>query len=327
MDELISIIVPVYNCIDKNLDKCLESLVNQSYQNIEVLLIDDGSSDASGVLCDKYAEKDSRIKVFHLKNGGVSRARNFGLDIFKGNYCSFVDGDDVVAKDYIKILYKAIKKYETRMAICKAYEAGLEPNFNWKYEIKETQLLTVDDTYRFCSSEYKHFSVWGGLYRRDVLKDIRFSEKFTNGEDTLFFVQILNNELNISYVPIELYCYIEYKKSAVNRPYLRQRYTEILAWEEIISITKYRSKLWKKEAELGYLSACCRGLRSIIWLNDKKNEYYKILRKKMVQGIPCYLVSTLDLREKVVFITVCLFPGLYAKIHQFIAKREKWEYL
>ena len=93
MDELISVILPVYN-VQQYLEKCIESVVNQTYKNLEIILIDDGSTDMSGKICDEFAEKDGRIKVIHSKNGGVSAARNIGLDIATGEYIGFVDSDD-----------------------------------------------------------------------------------------------------------------------------------------------------------------------------------------------------------------------------------------
>ena len=101
---LISIIIPVYNA-EKYLKKCLDSVINQTYKNLEIILVDDGSTDKSPEICDKYAEKDSRIIVLHKENGGVSSSRNAGLDIFKGEYLSFVDSDDYVEPDYIEYLY------------------------------------------------------------------------------------------------------------------------------------------------------------------------------------------------------------------------------
>ena len=98
MDDLISVIVPVYN-VEEYLDRCIESIVNQTYKNLEILLIDDGSTDNSYNICDKWAKKDNRIKVVHKENGGVSSARNVGLDVATGDYIGFVDSDDYISID------------------------------------------------------------------------------------------------------------------------------------------------------------------------------------------------------------------------------------
>ena len=109
MNKLISIIIPVYN-VEKYLEDCLNSVVNQTYKNLEIILIDDGSTDNSGKICDLYAKKDNRIVVIHKENAGVSSARNVGLKIAKGLYIGFVDPDDYIAEDMYEILYQNIIK-------------------------------------------------------------------------------------------------------------------------------------------------------------------------------------------------------------------------
>lgn len=101
MSDLVSVIVPVYN-VEKYLARCLDSIINQTYTNLEIILVDDGSKDSSGQICDEYAAKDQRIKVIHKQNGGLSSARNAGLDIASGSYIEFVDSDDWIDKDTVK---------------------------------------------------------------------------------------------------------------------------------------------------------------------------------------------------------------------------------
>lgn len=115
-DDLISVIVPVYN-VEKYLHKCINSILNQTYKNLEIILIDDGSTDNSGKICDEYALKDNRIKVIHKENGGLSSARNAGLDICSGDYIGFVDSDDYIAEDMYEYLYVNLKKI-MRMLLC-----------------------------------------------------------------------------------------------------------------------------------------------------------------------------------------------------------------
>lgn len=118
MDKpLVSIIVPVYN-IESYILRCLKSLVQQKYENIEILVIDDGSSDGSGKICDKFASKDIRVKVFHKKNGGLSDARNYGIRKARGELIALVDGDDYVGEDYILVLVKTIVKKDASIAVC-----------------------------------------------------------------------------------------------------------------------------------------------------------------------------------------------------------------
>ena len=113
--DLISIIVPIYN-VEQYLNRCIESLVNQTYTNLEILLIDDGSTDNSGKLAEKWISNDQRIKVYHKKNGGLSDARNYGIKYAKGKYLSFVDSDDYVDMRFIEILYKTCIETNTKIA-------------------------------------------------------------------------------------------------------------------------------------------------------------------------------------------------------------------
>lgn len=116
IQPLISVIVPCYN-VEEYLPKCIESILSQTYKNLEILLVDDGSPDNSGRMCDEYASRDSRIRVIHKENGGLSDARNVALDVMKGEYVTFIDSDDYVAEDYVEILYRLIAEYGTQISV------------------------------------------------------------------------------------------------------------------------------------------------------------------------------------------------------------------
>ena len=131
MEELISIIVPIYKT-EKYLDRCIKSIINQTYKNLEVILVDDGSPDRCGVICDKWAQKDKRIKVIHKENGGVSDSRNAGLDIANGEYIGFVDSDDYIHKDFIKILYNLCKENNSDISVCETFKTDKDEDINNK---------------------------------------------------------------------------------------------------------------------------------------------------------------------------------------------------
>ena len=114
---LISVIVPVYN-VEKYLKKCVNSITSQTYENLEILLVDDGSTDSSGQICNEFEKNDARIKVIHKKNGGLSDARNAGLDRAKGQYYAFIDSDDYIQDNTIEIMLNAVKKNKSEIAIC-----------------------------------------------------------------------------------------------------------------------------------------------------------------------------------------------------------------
>lgn len=117
MDDMISVIIPVYN-VEKYLRECLDSVIAQTYKNLEILLVDDGSTDSSGAICDEYAVRDSRVRVIHRENQGVSAARNLALDLAKGSYISFVDADDIIAERFLETLYGAVQETGAEIAAC-----------------------------------------------------------------------------------------------------------------------------------------------------------------------------------------------------------------
>ena len=120
MEPLISIIIPVWK-VDRFLEKCLDSVINQTYRNLQIILVDDGSPDASGEICDLYAKKDQRIEVIHQKNAGVCVARNEAMKKVRGEYIGFVDPDDWISPDMFEYLYNGIVKYNTQMSVCRYY--------------------------------------------------------------------------------------------------------------------------------------------------------------------------------------------------------------
>lgn len=138
--ELISVVVPVYN-VKPYLSECVYSILNQKYSNLELILVDDGSTDGSGTMCDELSETDKRIKVLHIENGGPSAARNAGVKAAKGDYISFVDSDDIVSEDYLKILYENAVAFDADVSMCryvtfKNGEAPSEPDTENKPSFK-----------------------------------------------------------------------------------------------------------------------------------------------------------------------------------------------
>lgn len=169
-NQLISIIVPCYN-VEKYLPKCIDSILSQTYKNIEIFLIDDGSPDNCGNICDKYSEKDARIKVIHKENGGLSDARNVAINIATGDFITFVDSDDYVAEDYIETLYKLIVKYDadTSITLHNSFLEGTSPTDqkDTLYEkVYTSEGAIIDMFYQ------KHFdtSAWGKMYKKELFK-------------------------------------------------------------------------------------------------------------------------------------------------------------
>lgn len=204
----VSIIMPVYNVSEK-LNKSLNSLINQTYSNIEILLINDGSTDNSGEVCDKYAQNDNRIKVVHKKNGGVSSARNIGLEIATGKYIMFVDSDDYTDEKSCEVMVKAIEKYDVDMVVS---------SYNTVYNGKVMKHICPEKVYNSVESMKDDFrliyldcflnSPWNKLFKKEhITKD--FDENMRYFEDYYFVLDYMDNIRNLVTIDTPLYYYIE----------------------------------------------------------------------------------------------------------------------
>lgn len=192
---MISVIVPIYN-VEEYLSTCIESILNQTYKNLEILLIDDGSTDNSGKICDMYAKRDSRCIVIHQLNKGLSGARNTGLDYATGEYISFVDGDDYIHPQMLEILYEALQKgdYDFSMALYKEVYVKENVLFISNYtfqEFDQDQLiygLYNTSRKRNNYSEMNFHVVWNKLYKKKLINNTYFVQ--TSAEDTVFNTSI-----------------------------------------------------------------------------------------------------------------------------------------
>ena len=181
----ISVIVPVYK-VEKFLDRCVESIVGQTYENLEIILVDDGSPDNCPSMCDKWAEKDSRIKVIHKENGGVSSARNAALDAATGDFIGFVDSDDWIEPDMYESLMMRIDETGKDIAVCSYYSIEVSGERNECRCIADKAVVCKDDYFRFIVLGGDGGYIWNRLYRADIIKEVRFDENIWYSEDLLF---------------------------------------------------------------------------------------------------------------------------------------------
>ncbi len=172
-NKLISIIVPIYK-VEKYLTKCVDSILEQTYKNIEVILVDDGSPDKCGEICDNYAKKDNRVKVIHKKNGGLSDARNSALKIAKGEYIGFVDSDDYIAKDMYETLYDLSERYKADISIVSFYELIGDRIIDVK-DSNEVEIFDKIEGMKQLLEDSKIQSyAWNKLFKRNLLENIEF---------------------------------------------------------------------------------------------------------------------------------------------------------
>jgi len=221
---LISVIVPVYN-VGEYLIPCLNSLMAQSYQNLEILLIDDGSTDGSGKCCDEYATKDNRFKVIHKNNGGVSSARNLGLDMAQGEYIAFVDADDYVATDCLQTLYQDITEQTADMVCCNFTIVDGQHNHLLSHSrgaggeypnVKKNRIIQgIESIFRdyFCGNEMYWSHVIAALFRSKLLDNCRF-EGLKYYEDGLFMFDLFCKNPTVYLDIYAGYFYVERANSA-----------------------------------------------------------------------------------------------------------------
>ena len=208
---LISVIIPIYN-VEEYLDECVQSIINQTYHNLEIILVDDGSPDRCPLMCDEFAKRDNRIHVIHKVNGGLSSARNAGLDIASGDYISFVDSDDFIDKRMYEILLSGFhdEKIVVTSIIPMKYQDGCISSYLKSWNIKEVRIVEGNDFIYNMITHISCHSACNKLYRLDILKQVRFMEG-RNNEDILFMYelgkQIEQNGLKLLELPYKAYYY------------------------------------------------------------------------------------------------------------------------
>ena len=210
MHVLVSVIIPVFNNI-KTLKRCVDSVLAQTYPNLEVILVDNGSGDSSDVLCDEFAQKDTRVSVLHEKNEGVSATRNQGVRIAKGDYITFIDSDDHVTPDYIEKLVAAIDEDDCILAMCNSYEVkggvAAERDFTKSGKISVRSFM---HDFFYCRAEGG--TCWGKIYRAEYIA--KLFREYNYCEDAFFnFDYLTGCDGHVTVIPDRLYYYVRRKNS------------------------------------------------------------------------------------------------------------------
>ena len=281
----ISVIVPVYN-VEPYLVRCLDSILAQTFTDFELLLIDDGSPDRCGEICDDYAQKDSRVRVFHQRNAGVSCARNKGLDSAKGQYVVFVDSDDYVLPDYLWNLYEDVSVHSgVGLVIHGAHcvnsrgeqlRNSLSLNICLPYQ-RFSEILTVHE-FVFWGAP------WGKIYNRAVLNvyRLRFDEGIHFAEDTLFMLRYLFFCDYIWIHPVMNYVYVYYTDSLSHgclSPFVSE-YKTFVTFKEIVQRIR---QTWKTSEETGMIVALANIFQRA--LKTDYQPYYKVCRKERIKHV------------------------------------------
>ena len=224
MLETISIIIPIYN-VESYLRKCLDSIIEQSFPYFELLLINDGSTDASTQICQEYVEKDDRIRYFEKENGGVSSARNFGIKHSRGEYITFIDSDDWIEPNYLEILYKTIKEQEADIVVTNYYTFR-EEDAMFLFHVAETNEPLVfqpnDSFFNYMFSTFGTDIAWGSswskLFKKSLFDRLCFSEDISWAEDFDLMYKLFLISERIIYLHKATYCYRDRGDSASKAP-------------------------------------------------------------------------------------------------------------
>ena len=314
-DKMVSIIVPVYK-VEEYLPRCIESLINQTYKDIEIILVDDGSPDNCPKFCDEYAKKDERIKVIHKQNGGLSSARNAGIEHAKGEFISFVDSDDWVDSKFINCLYESIVSNDADFSSCVFCRTMGEEDRKLFAEAEEI----VTDKKFICAMDESSYTGYAcnKLYKRNIIVDneIFFDETIFNGEDFPFVFEYLTYADKGVFIRQDLYFYFSRPTSIMHTVKISERYLTILkAREKGLSILRKTCNVAYDMCLSSYLDQLCKikfmimGNESQRLLLDNLNYKIKFNKKHVIK------LKNVDAKTKVKLFLMINFPRVVRKFY------------
>lgn len=283
MRELISIIIPIYK-VEKYLLQCIESVLKQTYKNIEIILVDDGSPDNCGKICDDYAAKDSRIVVIHKENGGLSSARNAGIDICKGKYISFIDSDDFVSPLFIEMLYKGIKYNNADISSLTSYVGFFDGNAStviFSNNVNDIKLCEVSPYHALEMLLYQRIpnAVQFRLYKREIFNDIRFPVGYLF-EDVATVHKTFIKSKKIVLIDADLYAYRVRQDSIVRMSFSEEKMIAISISKNLLEdICNYNLSLRRAAISRAF----ALNYQVFLQVPLKKREYLDMLWKEIIK--------------------------------------------
>jgi len=293
----ISVIIPVYN-VESYLRKCLDSVVSQTYSDLEILLINDGSLDNCGEICDEYAAKDARIKVFHKENGGVSSALNIGLRQFTGDFVGFVDSDDWVEPDLFAELLSSIDGCD--ISVCSYYKeqtTGSEIVTNAKqidktpipYENMLLYPLMRDDYMGFCGY------MWNKLFRGNLFRGMQFDERINYAQDVLLYSELVkNNKAKGRYINKPLYHYVVSRQDSItNSDSFNVKGVILEVYKRVEALLPSEHKFWARGFYCHHASVICE----LALMKNNKDMLIK-MQREIIEHYKDYKRTNIEFPEK-----------------------------
>lgn len=269
----ISVVIPVYK-VEPYLDRCVQSIVNQTYRDLEIILVDDGSPDNCPAICDAWAEKDSRIRVIHKENGGLSDARNVGMALATGEYIAFIDSDDWIAPEMLQRLYDAMQRDNSNIAACTVQMVWEDDTPCEMLTVQRCCVLDREDAQRALLREtLLKQPVWYKLYRWEIIKDIPF-EVGKYHEDVYWSYQAVGNAGRVSLIDYIGYFYFQRSGSIMGEGYSLRRLDAIEAYERRYRYLKEHFVGLEREARVGMVNACIyHGQMALKYLPVSEREH------------------------------------------------------
>ena len=318
MDKVISIIIPVYN-VEKYLRKCVDSVLAQTYTNLEVILVDDGSPDNCPGICDEYAVKDSRVKVIHQKNAGVSAARNAGLDAVTGGYIGFVDSDDWIEPDMYETMYNALTENGSDIACIRM---SVERETDKKKVIGKPETPKVYEKERALQTMLNNKNitcmVCSYLFSSSLCADLRFSQELCVAEDFLFATELLLRVNKAVFILYACYHYLQRESSAYHS--INEKFwTSMTAYDRIFGVVAEHAPYAKKAAMFNIVNSDLRHVVFALNANALNEERYRQLKVHILRYCSFGTFFKLSIIKKAVFIL--FFAGRVPFISCFKAWR------
>jgi len=292
-DILVSVIIPVYN-VERYLDRCINSIINQTYSNIEIILINDGSTDKSLEKCNEYKDKDSRIKLISKKNSGLSDTRNCGINVATGKFLTFIDSDDWITSDYIKHLIDLVNSYQADISVTSYLKVWEGKEEVLRINDKDKKPVIMDSEEAIVFLLYQRLfttSAWGKLFKQELFKDVNFpSGKIYEDMGTIY--KLFYNAKKIVYADHKTYLYFQRGGSIVNSPFSIKRLEYLEFTKECMEFTKEMLPSAYSAAVSRHFSACFQ-LLSIL----PRDKVYKEIRSVLYIEIAKYRKMVLGDRK------------------------------
>lgn len=316
-DILVSVIVPIYN-VEDYLPKCIDSIICQTYKNIEIILVDDGSPDSCGQICENYKKKDSRIKVIHKENGGLSDARNAGICRAKGSYYVFIDSDDYIHERMIETLVKGVVSTGADIAVCSFKNVKEDEIIDIHSGINtgSYKLISedIDRLSYFYGDKYTEFTVaWNKIYPASFFKEIKYPKGKIH-EDEFTTYKLLELAKKIVYIDVPLYYYVSRSSSIMGEEFSLKRLHRLDAISErmdhYLLLGKYD---WYEKNLFLYRIFYVRYYKAVQKQKmdiDILKEYFKTYKKSVLKNI---LKTNISIKKKLGYIYLALFPDMYIK--------------